>query len=342
MCLSPALFVSHLCVLWRVALIPTFWYHITIACLTQSTPLCSCPALMRQTKVLFPTRLLIRRHMDMSHNNRPVTAPRPFPPRQRSNIRYSTSLSTFDQPRVHLVTQQKVSDKSWGFKWALLVGETRTRSSGDNNRWIHCESTKLLPRQSHRFICNPAVRPDVSGLAMIREDLLKPIKDAVAWWFGQFVWVCQHKNFLHSFHSVVLSHLSPLLSLFLFLHLSQSPTPFSLRLSLTNVSLYGYSPLLSESHIKKNEADEREIVKHLHSEPGQCLCVSFLLFVEPLTRWCPNFSASLSGNLSIFPSFLLGLFLLCVIAGHVTPLPSARCGGITELCLLLFHPNHCR
>lgn len=42
------------------------------------------------------------------------------------------------------------------------------------------EYTKLLPRQSHRFICNPAVRPDVSGLAMIREDLLKPIKDAVA------------------------------------------------------------------------------------------------------------------------------------------------------------------
>lgn len=107
-------------------------------------------------------------------------------------------------------------------------------------------------------------------------------------------------------------------SLVLSLHLSQSPTPSSLRLSLTNVSLYGYSPLLSENDIKNNEGNETQIVTHLHGEPGQCLCVSFLLFVEPLSRCCPNFPASLSCNLSIFPSFLLGLFLLCVIADHVT------------------------
>lgn len=39
----------------------------------------------------------------------------------------------------------------------------------------------------------------------------------------------------------------------------------------------------------------------------------------PLTQRWPSFSASLSSHLSIFPSFLLRLSLLCVIAGHVTP-----------------------
>lgn len=36
-------------------------------------PLCSCPALILHTKVLSPTLILIRRLMDVSHNNRPVT-----------------------------------------------------------------------------------------------------------------------------------------------------------------------------------------------------------------------------------------------------------------------------
>lgn len=61
--------LSLLCVLWPNALIPTFWHRITMACLTQSTPLCFWPVLMQNTKELSPTLLLIRRHMDLSHNN---------------------------------------------------------------------------------------------------------------------------------------------------------------------------------------------------------------------------------------------------------------------------------
>lgn len=69
---------------------------------------------------------------------------------------------------------------------------------------------------------NSVVKPNVSGPVMIREDLHKPIKDAISHRFGQYVRVCQHKYFLPSFHSRLLLH--------------RPPTP-SFPLRLTNVSL---------------------------------------------------------------------------------------------------------
>lgn len=45
--------------------------------------------------------------------------------------------------------------------------------------------------------------------------------------------------------------------------------------------------------------------------------VIFVFVEPPLQQRCPSFSASLLCDLSIFPSFLLCLSLLCVIAGHV-------------------------
>lgn len=47
-------------------------------------------------------------------------------------------------------------------------------------------------------------------------------------------------------------------------------------------------------------------------------CVIFVFVEPPLPQRCPSFSASLLCDLSIFPSFLLCLSPLCVIAGHVT------------------------
>ena len=47
--------------------------------------------------------------------------------------------------------------------------------------------------------------------------------------------------------------------------------------------------------------------------------VIFVFVEPPLPQRRPSFSASLSCDVSIFPSFLLRLPLLCVIAGHVTP-----------------------
>ncbi len=47
--------------------------------------------------------------------------------------------------------------------------------------------------------------------------------------------------------------------------------------------------------------------------------VIFVSVEPPLPQPRPSFSASLSCDVSIFPSFLLSTALLCVMAGHVTP-----------------------
>lgn len=65
-----------------------------------------------------------------------------------------------------------------------------------------------------------------------------------------------------------------------------------------------------------NEALNCQSVVPLWSQAGRCLGVSFV--EPPLPQRCPSFSASLSVDVSIFPSFRLCLPLLCVIACHVT------------------------
>lgn len=135
-------------------------------------PLCSCPALMQNTKELSPTFLPIRRHMDMSHNNRPVT--RPFlPSESQPQIRYSASFYTFDQPKVFLLIQS-YPIRAGALKSGQTDTETRTISIKDGTRLINYKGMEFILFKSQ--ICNSAARPDVSCHVVIREDLLKPIK----------------------------------------------------------------------------------------------------------------------------------------------------------------------
>lgn len=111
-------------------------------------------------------------------------------------------------------------------------------------------------------------------------------------------------------------------SLSLSLCISLALPPLSLLGSRSRMFPYMATALCSQSDIKNDEMNEAQVVKQwpcCGANRVNALACHFCYLNTPLPQRCPSFSACLSCNLSIFPSFLLSPFLLCVTARHVTP-----------------------
>ena len=140
---------------------------------------------------------------------------------------------------------------------------------------------------------------------MIRGDLLKPIKVAVPLWFGPIYWGMSAQAFFPS-HSVLASY-------WISFSLSHSPTP----LLLTHSWMFPYMAAALCS--------QRMTSRKWWTEWGSNSQSIALLLPTRGMPWCIVANTalfqlfSLSCDVSIFPSILPSLFLLCVIAGHVTP-----------------------